>query len=542
MKKFNHGKNIGCGIFIFYFIFLIFVPSSDSSDYRPTAGWRMSTPEKQGMDSEKLGDMLNKTLQEKYSIDSITIIRNGYMVMDAYFFPFKKDTKHIIHSCTKSITSAAFGIAVDRGYIKNLQQPVLENFPEKQFANLDDDKKSITLKNLLTMASGLNTEDSYLYRWKGLNQMVQQTDWVQYVLDRPMAEKAGTRFEYSNCVTFLLSAIIQKATKQKTFDFMRQYLFGPLGITDVKWAVAPDGINVGYGRMWLTPHDMAKIGWLYLNKGRWDGQQIISEKWVKDSTQKQINATTYDGYGYQWWIAPGKFYAAIGYRGQFIYVLPKQNMVVVFTSDLKGNDFFIPENLLDKYIIPAVVSDTLLPENLKQTARLDSLISKGAESRSYVWKTEEEGMALDNRFTRTAIPAFKLSYPTCCYKSELDPRLPHQVMAVETMDKDRVAAYVVDVEGNISLKDFGPKYLVPKFKEFVPNIDDVAIISNKEIVLEGNTTAYRIDITYKYDTWPINLVVVAALRQNKYVYVTAGGWAGHSLEDEIIIAESLSFE
>lgn len=249
MKILRNRKKAGYWIFLICCICFIDSTSSASSDYWPTAGWRTSTPEEQGMNSEKLNDMLDETLREKYSIDSITIVRNGYMVLDAYFYPFKKDARHIIHSCTKSITSAAFGIAVDKGYIKNIEQHVLEIFPEKRFANLDDDKKAITLKNLLTMTSGLTTEDSYIYRWKGLNEMVQKKDWVQYVLDRPMAEKPGTRFEYSNCVTFLLSAVIQKATKQKTFDFMKKYLFKPLGIKDVKWAAAPLGINVGYGRM-----------------------------------------------------------------------------------------------------------------------------------------------------------------------------------------------------------------------------------------------------------------------------------------------------
>jgi CubicO group peptidase (beta-lactamase class C family) len=535
-------KNVGYWIIPFFLLYLFLSTSSASSDYWPTEGWRTSTPEEQGMHSEKLNSMLEETLRKKHSIDSITIVRNGYMVLDAYFYPFKKDTKHIVHSCTKSITSAAFGIAVDKGYIKSLQQFVLEIFSDKQFANLDEDKKSITLKNLLTMTSGLETEDSYIYDWKGLNEMVQKKDWVQHVLDRPMAEKPGTRFEYSNGVTFLLSAIIQKTTKQKTFDFMKQYLFGPLGITDVKWATTPEGINVGYGRMWLTPHDMAKIGWLYVNSGRWGDQQIISEKWIKDSTQKHFNATLFDGYGYQWWISPDKFYAAVGYGGQFIFVVPKKNMVVVFTSTLKRNDFFIPENLLNEFIIRAAVSDAPLPENPKQMTRLNSLIDEGAAARPYVWKTEEEGVAIDSLFTRTAMPAFKLKYPTGCFKNELDPKLPHQVMSMRTLHRIQFAAYVVDAVNNIGLKDFGPKYYVPGLKDFSPNFSDIKIVSNKEIVLKGNTAAYRIDIKCKYKVWPMNLVVVAAQKQNKYVYVAAGGWAGRSLEDGVKIAESLTFE
>ena len=129
---------------------------------------------------------------------------------------------------------------MDQGYIKNLQQRVIEIFPEKQFSNLNDEKKAITLKNLLTMTSGLNTKDSYIYNWSGLNAMTQAEDWVQNVLDRPMAEKPGTQFEYSNCVTFMLSAIIQKTTKQNTFKFMKKHLFGPLGIKDVRWASSPE--------------------------------------------------------------------------------------------------------------------------------------------------------------------------------------------------------------------------------------------------------------------------------------------------------------
>ena len=162
METLPNRKNVGYWMILFFYVCLFIPTSSASSDYWPTAGWRESTPEEQGMHSEKLNELIDKVLRERYNIDSITIIRNGYMVLDAFFYPFKKDSKHIIHSCTKSITSAAIGIAVDKGYIKNLQQHVLEIFPEKLFTNLGDNKKSITLKNLLTMTSGLETEDSYI--------------------------------------------------------------------------------------------------------------------------------------------------------------------------------------------------------------------------------------------------------------------------------------------------------------------------------------------------------------------------------------------
>ena len=140
------------------------------------------------------------------------------------------------------------------------------------------------------------------------------------------------------------------------------------------------------------------------------------------------------------------------------------------------------------------------------------------------------------------MPAFKLKYPTGCFKNELDPKLPHQVMSMRTLHRIQFAAYVVDAANNIGLKDFGPNYYVPGLKDFSPNFSDIKIVSNKEIVLKGNTAAYRLEIKCKYKVWPINLVVVAAQRQNKYVYVAAGGWAGRSLEDGVKIAESLTFE
>ena len=151
-------------ILVCFISFVTAATSSAATDYSPTEGWRTSTPEKQGMQSGMLADMLENVRENGYAIESITIIRNGYMVADAYFYPFAKDRKHIIHSCTKSITSALVGIAIEKGHIKNVNQPLFEFFPEKTIANLDDDKKAITLENLLTMASGLKCRDSYLYK------------------------------------------------------------------------------------------------------------------------------------------------------------------------------------------------------------------------------------------------------------------------------------------------------------------------------------------------------------------------------------------
>ncbi|UCG79871.1 MAG: serine hydrolase [Desulfobacterales bacterium] len=346
----------------------------ESTAYWPTEGWRTSTPEEQGMDSETLADMLHTIQERGYDIDSVSVIRNGYMVVDAYVHPFSPGSKHVIHSCTKSIISALVGIAIEKGYIKSVEQPVLDFFPERTAAHLDADKNQMTLEHLLTMSSGLKCRDSYLYRWRGLRQMRQSQDWVQFMLDLPMAEKPGTRFEYCNGASFLLSAIIQETTEMSASAFAEKHLFGPLGISDIEWPSNPQGITIGWGELRMRPHNMAKIGYLYLNKGQWNSRQIVPSAWVEASTSKHISATLQDGYGYQWWVADHGVYMALGYAGQFIFVLPEQNMVVVFTSNLEERDFYVPQRLLNDFIMPAAESSTPLPENPDGIALLESSI------------------------------------------------------------------------------------------------------------------------------------------------------------------------
>jgi len=343
-------------------------------DYWPTEGWRTSTPEEQGMDSAVLADMLEAIQEGGYGIEGVTVIRHGYIVADVTVHPFKPGAKHIVYSCTKSVVSALIGIAIDKGYIEGVDQPVLSFFPERIAANLDPDKEAMTLEHVLTMSTGLECRDSYLYRWRGLDQMEESEDWVQFMLDLPMAEEPGTRFEYCNGASFLLSAIVQQTTGMNALAFGREHFFGPLGITDVDWSSNPQGITIGWSRLHMTPHDMAKIGYLYLHGGQWDGEQVVSAGWVKASTRKHISATLQDGYGYQWWIADGGVYMALGYAGQYIVVVPNKDMVVVFVSDLSESDFYLPQRLLDDFIIPAAKSSRPLPENPDGVAALGSRI------------------------------------------------------------------------------------------------------------------------------------------------------------------------
>jgi CubicO group peptidase (beta-lactamase class C family) len=351
-------------------------PEAAPDLYWPTDGWRTCTPEQQGMDSQMLAQMMTRIDEQGYAIDAVAVVRNGYLVAEAYVNPFKKGDLHIIYSCTKSVVSALVGIAIDQGRLQGADQPILHIFPERAVANVDANKQAMALGDVLNMSTGLNCRDSYLYRWEGLDAMRATADWVQYVLDLPMREEPGTRFEYCNGASYLLSAIVQGATGMKAADFAHAHLFGPLGITRFEWAASPQGVNIGWSDLHLTPLDMAKFGYLYLNQGWWDGKQVVSSEWVKESTRSRIRAGTLsDGYGYQWWVDDAGYYMALGYSGQYIVVVPDKNMVVVFVSHLPENDFFLPEQLLTQYVLPAAKSSEPLPVNSRGVMALESSIN-----------------------------------------------------------------------------------------------------------------------------------------------------------------------
>ena len=354
------------------------IASSTSPDYWPTHGWRSKTPEEQGMDSELLVNMLDFIQEQEYDMHSVTIVRHGYLVMDAAIYPFDQGSKHHMHSSTKSIMSALIGIAIEQGHIESVELPVLSFFPNRTAANIDADKEAMTLKDLLTMASGLDCRDSYLYHWRGLYQMMQTDDWIQFMLDLPMEEPPGTRFEYCNGASFLLSAIIQETSGMKAAAFAEAHLFGPLGISDVVWPDNPQGITIGWGELRMRPQDMAKIGYLYLNEGHWDGQQIIPADWVADSTRRQIAATFTSGYGYQWWVSGDDIYLAWGFGGQYIIVAPELDLVVVFTSNLKGDESTIPLGLLHDFVIPAAKEPIAMAPNPDGVQLLESKLREVA--------------------------------------------------------------------------------------------------------------------------------------------------------------------
>lgn len=335
--------------------------TTSQAEYWPTSGWITATPDEQGVSSEKLQAMEDYVDNQGWNdnVNSILVVRNGYLVYESYPSPsYDENRTHHIYSCTKSFTSALVGMAIGQGYIDGVAAQVLDFFPDLTIENLDSRKQAITIRDLLTMTSGLDWYDSTDYY-----HMERSSNWVKYVLDRPMAHDPGATWNYNTGGTHVLSVILNQTCPEGILAFAESQLFEPLGIFDYLWVTDNRGIPIGGTALNLLPRDMAKFGYLYLKNGFWDGEQIISEAWVAESTTP-FTVTEFDqghgsGYAYLWWTYTWDgAYAARGSYEQYIIVVPALNMVIVFT----GSGSFTVTTLLTQYIFPAAgYSPTLNP-------------------------------------------------------------------------------------------------------------------------------------------------------------------------------------
>ena len=306
--------------------------SSTTPDYWPTTAWRSSTPEAQGLDSDVLAASIARWHAQGLPIHSLTIVRNGYVVTDATFYPYDGQTVHDVASVTKSVMTTLIGIAADQGKL-DLDDPMVSFFPEYTIANMDARKQAITVRDLASMSSGLRcTRDGFPNATA--QEMHASDDFVQFVLDLPMAAQPGGTFVYCSPAIHLLSPILQKATGMTPLAFAQQYLFAPLGIQEATWEQDPQGYYNGWGDLALKPGDMAKIGLLFLQGGRWEKEQVVSRGWVEAATKMQMAAPNEDAYGYGWWITddPVPVFRADGRQGQYIIGLPEWQLLVVTTG------------------------------------------------------------------------------------------------------------------------------------------------------------------------------------------------------------------
>ena len=515
-------------------------------DYWPTQGWRTASPESQGMDSEFLLKMMETIWEQMIGINSTLIVRNGHIVLEANGYTYHRDDLRNIQSCTKSVSSALIGIAIDKGYIQSVRQPVLAFFPERKAKRRNNDKKSMTLENVLTMTTGLKCRDSYLYQWNGLTRMQARKDWVKYMIDLPMSEKPGTHFEYCNGASFLLSAIIQKKTGMNALSFAEKYLFAPLGISKIKWPSNPRGITIGWGQLEMRPRDMAKIGYLYMNDGVWEGKQIISSQWIRESTRKHTIATGLPGYGYQWWIINDDIYAAIGYYGQFIIVAPKERLVAVFTSSLPLKYMLIPVGLLGAYILPAVRSPTPLPENSEANKKLSSLITRwqttspaARAARLNKSRTSPPGMTFQTYVNNEY--GFSVSYDgTLLDMTRLYALSPVIFETRGLKGLPILAVLVDDIPKGMALRQTG-NYMIQLYKRRI-QIQDFEIKRQELIKLQDGMDANYVEIESRQGPRDIYTVCVFVFKNNKIIGAVAGSDGKTPIEYLADMVKSIKFE
>ena len=315
--------------------------------YWPTEGWRSCAPEEVGMDSDALRAAYEYAANPNLDTRGIIVIKDGYIVGEAYFSPYEQDDLHPSFSIAKSFTSALVGIAIDQGLIPDVEHEAYHYFPEWQTVDTPTENQLITIEFLLTMTSGLawleedyysSTSDDDIYR------MYQEaSDFIDYVLAKPVIHDPGTEFYYSSGSSILLAGIVEAVSGMRAADYATEHLFGPLGITNISWEADPAGHTIGGWGIDATVRDFAKFGYLYLNRGQWDGEQIVSEEWVTQSTSSPWEGLDY--YGYHWWLLPafGNYesygipedtYFGVGIYVQRLYVVPEENLVVV----RMGND------------------------------------------------------------------------------------------------------------------------------------------------------------------------------------------------------------
>jgi len=340
----------------------------------PTHGWAKAAPASVGLDEKVLSALDADIASGKYSlVDSFNVIRCGtevfektyshdygtiygkeaktrgplnahltgpYNYFDPAWHPYYHGTDlHSMQSVSKTVSSIILGIAITRGDFKaGLDTPLLKYFDVAKVKNVDERKRRITLQHVLTMSTGLdwNEEIAYDDPKNDASLMEATDDWVQYVIDRPMAQEPGKVFNYSSGVTELLAYVFQKETGQDIEKYGEKYLFTPLGMRHY-WKRTPMGVVDTEGGLFLSGPDLAKIGYLYLHDGAWDGKQIVSKDWVKQSLTPSIDAPEGFKYGFKWWLLPrtdrkGYFWMARGFGGQRLMVFPEKNLIAVFTG------------------------------------------------------------------------------------------------------------------------------------------------------------------------------------------------------------------
>ena len=335
-----------------------------------------STPAQEGINTQAVIDMMDSLMAlPECDIHHVMVVRHGKVVAELHPTPFRAEDAHTLYSASKTFTSLAVGLAIDENLLR-LDDRVMTFFPDKRTGHVSDEMAAMTVRDLLMMASGVKPD------WTMRNN---STDWVKDWLAKPVEDKPGSLFQYDSMCTFMLSAIVQRVTGYSMLEYLQKRLFDPMPITVADWEASPDGINTGGWGLRVQAETMAKLGLLLLNKGNWNGEQLVSADYVTAACSRLIDggAKTIvpptdgnQGYGYQVWQSkwPGSF-RADGAMGQYTVVVPQEDLVVV----ILGMKLYGHEELacIWNQLMPGMKAAPLKPEN-KLQKKLEKLCANAS--------------------------------------------------------------------------------------------------------------------------------------------------------------------
>lgn len=331
-----------------------------------------SSPEAQGVSSADVRAFIQATDLKVNTLHSFMLVRHRQVVAECWWKPEAADKPHVMHSLSKSFTSTAVGLAIAEGKL-NIDDHVLKFFPDEAPAEPSENLKAMRVGDLLTMTCGHETEAKF----------TPDTPWVKTFLAQPVPFKPGTHFQYNTPGSYMLSAIVTKVTGQTVLDYLKPRLFEPLGIENPAWQASPQGISCGGFGLFIRTEDIAKFGLLYLQKGKWNGKQLIPASWVEMATSKQVenkdapsgrgNKPDWQlGYGFQFWQCQHGAFRGDGANGQFCIVLPEQDAVIAITADTGNMQAEI--NVVWDKLLPAFGAASL-PANSAEEAKLRETLS-----------------------------------------------------------------------------------------------------------------------------------------------------------------------
>lgn len=330
-----------------------------------------STPATQGIDPSAIVAFVDGIKENNLEVHSFILVRHGHQVAQGWWHPYRAELPHMLFSLSKSFTSTAVGLAVNEGLL-SVEDYVVDFFPEERPEQVGDNLAAMRVRHLLTMTTG-HAEDT-------LNRTVRATDrnWVKAFLSLPVEHEPGAPFVYNSGATYMLSAIVQKLTGQPLVDYLRPRLFDPLGIDYAVWESCPMGINTGGWGLNITTDAIARFGQLYLQQGKWQGNQLIPADWVAAATSYQTpnqgdNPEWAQGYGYQFWMCRHNAYRGDGAFGQFCIVMPEQDAVLAITSGV-GNMQAVLDQVWE-HLLPAMSTEAQ-PENADTQMALEQTLAQ----------------------------------------------------------------------------------------------------------------------------------------------------------------------